>query len=89
MATLLAFLPLLGLLLVVAVFSPLLLNGWLFTLTPLQPNFGKLNPLNGIGRMFSINSLMELAKAIAKSVVVGGIGAWVIWHNKERSAACW
>ncbi len=82
-ATLLAFLPLLGLLLIVAMFSPLLLNGWLFSLKPLQPNFEKLNPLNGIGRMFSVNSLMELAKAIAKSVVVGGIGAWVIWHNKQ------
>src|SRR5512140_1989004 len=57
-AALLAFLPLLGLL--VAVFSPLLMNGWLFTLQPLQPNFGKLNPLTGIGRMFSANSLMEL-----------------------------
>ncbi len=83
MATLLAFLPLLGLLLLVAMFSPLLLNGWLFTLKPLQPNLSKLNPLSGIGRMFSSNSLMELAKAIAKSLVVGGVGAWVIWHNKQ------
>ncbi|OIR11508.1 flagellar biosynthetic protein FlhB [mine drainage metagenome] len=83
MATLLAFLPLLGLLLLVAVFSPLLLNGWLFSLKPLQPNLGKLNPLTGIGRMFSTNSLMELAKAIAKSLVVGLVGAWVIWHNRD------
>ena len=56
LAALLAFLPLLGLLLLVAVSSPLLLNGWLFSLKPLQPNFGKLNPLNGIGRMFSQQS---------------------------------
>lgn len=83
MSTLLVFLPLLGLLLAVAAFSPLLLNGWLFTLKPLQPNFGKLDPIAGIGRMFSINSLMELAKALAKTLVVGGIGAWVVWHNKQ------
>ncbi len=83
MATLLAFLPLFVLMLAVAAFSPLLLNGWLFTLKPLQPDLNKLNPLNGIARMFSINSLMELAKAIAKTLVVGGIGAWVIWHNKQ------
>jgi flagellar biosynthetic protein FlhB len=82
-ATLLAFLPLLGLLLIVALTSPLLLNGWLFSMKPLQPKFSKLNPFKGIGRMFSTNSLMELAKAIAKSVVVGGIGALVIWHNKQ------
>jgi len=79
---LLAFLPLLGLLLGAAIFSPLLLNGWLFTLKPLEPNFGKLNPIAGVARMFSINSLMELGKAIAKSIVVGGVGAWVVWHNK-------
>jgi flagellar biosynthetic protein FlhB len=83
MAALLAFLPLLGLLLLVAVFSPLLLNGWLFTLKPLQPNLSKLDPISGISRMFSTNSLMELAKAVAKSVVVGGVGAWVVWHNKD------
>jgi flagellar biosynthetic protein FlhB len=83
MATLLAFLPFLMLLLLVAMFSPLLMNGWLFTLKPLQPNFSKLDPIAGIARMFSVNSLMELAKAIGKSVVVGGIGTWVVWHNKE------
>jgi flagellar biosynthetic protein FlhB len=82
MAALLALSPLLLLLLLVAAFSPLLLNGWLFTLKPLVPNLDKLNPLNGIGRMFSTNSLVELAKAFAKSAVVGGIGALVIWHNK-------
>jgi flagellar biosynthesis protein FlhB len=84
MAMLTAFLPLLGLLLLVALFSPLLLNGWLFSLKPLEPNFSKLNPINGIGRMFSTNSLMELSKAIAKSLVVGGIGALAIWHDKSE-----
>jgi len=83
-ATVLAFLPFLLLLLVVATFSPLLLNGWLFTFKPLAPNFSKLNPMEGIGRMFSTHSLVELLKAIAKSLLVGGIGAWVIWHNKDN-----
>ena len=80
---LLALLPFLLILLVAATFSPLLLNGWLFTLHPLQPKFSKMNPLTGIGRMFSTNSLVELLKAIAKSLIVGGVGAWVIWHNKD------
>ena len=80
---LVAFLPFLLLLLVIAALSPLLLNGWIFSLKPLQPNLSKLNPIAGIGRMFSINSLVELGKAIAKSLVVGGIGVWAIWHNKD------
>lgn len=83
LAVLLSFLPLLGLLLLVALFSPLLLNGWLFTMKPLQPNFGKLNPISGISRMFSLNSVVELGKAFAKALVVGGIGAWVVWANRD------
>jgi len=83
LSTLLAFLPLLALMLLVALFSPLLMNGWLFSFKPLQPNFSKLDPLAGIARMFSTNSLMELGKAIAKALVVGGVGTLVIWHNKE------
>ncbi|MDD4912501.1 MAG: flagellar biosynthesis protein FlhB [Sideroxydans sp.] len=77
------FSPLLLLLLVVAGFSPMLMNGWLFSTKALAPKFSKLDPIAGIARMFSTNSLMELTKAIAKSVLIGGIGAWVIWHNKE------
>jgi flagellar biosynthetic protein FlhB len=77
------FMPLLMLLLLTAALSPLLLNGWLFSLKPLQPNFSKLNPVTGLGRMFATHGLMELAKAVGKSVIVGGIGAWAIWHNKE------
>lgn len=80
---LLLFAPLLLLLLLVAAFSPMLMNGWLFSWRPLQPNFGKLDPIQGIARMFSLNSLVELAKALGKSIVVGGIGAWVVWHNRD------
>lgn len=83
LSTLLAFLPLLGLMLMVALFSPLLMNGWLFSFKPLTPNFSKLDPIAGIARMFSTNSLMELGKAIAKALVVGGVGTLVIWHNKD------
>ena len=79
----LAMAPFLFILLVAAVFSPLMLNGWLFTMQPLQPKFSKLDPIAGIGRMFSTNSLVELLKAIAKALLVGGVGAWSIWHNKD------
>lgn len=81
--TLWAFLPLLLLMLLAATFSPLLLNGWLFSMKPLQPNFSKLNPITGLGRMFATHGLIELGKAIGKSVIVGGVGAWAIWHNKD------
>jgi flagellar biosynthesis protein FlhB len=80
---LLALFPFLLISFFAAIFSPMLLNGWLFTLKPLQPKFSKLNPVAGLGRMFSTNSLVELLKAIAKALVVGGVGAWVIWQSRE------
>ena len=80
---LLAILPLLLVLLVAALVSPLLLNGWLFTLKSLQPDFQRLNPAHGIEKIFSLRGLTELAKAIAKTIVIGSMAAWVMWHNKE------
>jgi len=77
------FSPFLLLVLVVAAFSPLLMNGWLFSTKALAPKFSKLDPIAGIARMFSMNSLVELLKAIGKTVIVGAIGAWVVWHNRE------
>jgi len=74
---LLAFAPLALLLLAVAVGSPLLIGGWLFSTKSLMPNFGKLNPMKGIGNMFSANSLMELGKAIGKTILVGAV-AWMV-----------
>ncbi|MGA7594647.1 MAG: flagellar biosynthesis protein FlhB [Gallionella sp.] len=85
--TLITFTPLLLVVMLAAAFSPLLLNGWLFSIEALQPKFSKLNPLSGIARMFSMQSLVELSKAIAKSILVGGIAAGVIWHNKDRVMA--
>lgn len=84
---LLVFSPLLLAVFLAAAFSPLLLNGWSFSTEALQPKFSRLNPISGIGRMFSVHSLVELGKALAKSIVVGGIGAWVIWHNKDAVLA--
>lgn len=80
---LLLFSPFLLLVLVVAAFSPLLMNGWLFSTKALAPKFSKLDPIAGIARMFSMNSLVELLKAISKTLIVGAIGAWVVWHNRE------
>ncbi len=84
---LLAFAPLFLAMLLAALFSPLLLNGWLFSAQSLQPQFSRMNPISGIARMFSMHSLVELGKAVAKSLVVGGVATWVIWHNKDEVMA--
>ena len=81
------FSPFLLAVLLAALFSPLLLNGWLFSVEALQPKFSKMNPISGIARMFSGNSLIELVKAVGKAVLVGGVAALVIWHDKDAVMA--
>ena len=79
----LACLPLAVAVMVVALASPLLVGGWLFSGKAFMPKFGKLNPINGIGNMFSTNALVELLKAIGKTVVVGFVTYLVVMKYKD------
>lgn len=81
MEALQALLPLFGMMLLAALAAPIMLGGWLFSTQSLAPKFSKLNPIEGIGRLFSTQSLAELIKAIAKSLLVGGVAYWVISAN--------
>lgn len=48
--------------------------GLLFTSKVLQPKFSKINPINGFKNMFGMNSLVNLAKNLAKLGVVIYLG---------------
>ncbi len=76
-----ALLPLFGMMVLAALTAPLMLGGWLLSTKSLVPKFSKLNPIAGIGRLFSAQSLAELIKAIAKSLLVGGVAYLVISAN--------
>jgi flagellar biosynthetic protein FlhB len=80
---LLACLPLAAAVMLVALASPLLIGGWLFSSKAFMPNFGKLNPINGIGNMFSTNALIELLKAIAKTLLVASVAWFVVLSQKD------
>jgi len=80
---LVAFLPFLGFVALAAVVTPFVLSGWNFTFKPLAPAFSKLNPMTGIKRVFSVNGLVELVKALLKSLLIGGVAAWVIWRSMD------
>lgn len=78
------FSPLFGLLLLAAVLPPFFLNAWVFAPKALVPDFKRMDPIAGFGRMFSWNSLMELGKAILKACLVGGVAALLIWGEREE-----
>lgn len=66
-------LPLIGGLFVVALLVLLSQVGLLFTWQPLMPSFSKINPLNGIMRLFSVRSAMMAAINLVKLLFVGGV----------------
>lgn len=76
--SLLAVLPLLGFTLVATLAAPLLLSGWVFSPKALSPDFGRLDPLRGLGNVLSAHSLVELAKAVVKCALLAVLGAVAI-----------
>ncbi|MBC8025371.1 MAG: flagellar biosynthesis protein FlhB, partial [Steroidobacteraceae bacterium] len=67
----LLILPILGATFLAALAAPLAIGGWNFSSQALMPKFSKLNPLTGLGRIFSARGSVELGKGIAKVVVIG------------------
>lgn len=70
-------LPILAATFFAALAAPLAIGGWNFSSEALAPNFARLNPMSGVGRMFSSRSMIELCKGLAKVAVVGVI-AWIL-----------
>ena len=56
--------------------APFMAGGWLFSFKHLGPRFSRLDPIAGIGRLVSAESMMELGKAMIKVSLVGGV-AWL------------
>ena len=67
MAALDACTPLFAALVAAAFLGTIAIGGWIFTPAPLAFRFERLDPVAGIGRMFSLNSLVEVLKALAKA----------------------
>ena len=56
-------------------------GGWNFTLQPLAPNFAKLDPVSGLGRMLSGQHLGDLAKACVLALLLGLIGGAYLYTH--------
>lgn len=83
MDMMLAFLPFLGLLMVVTVAASILISGWLFTVSAFAPDFSRLDPLKGVTRIISWSGMMEMLKAVFKAGLIGGVALWVVWQDVD------
>jgi flagellar biosynthetic protein FlhB len=72
--------PFLLVMLVTALIAPVALGGWSFSAEALSFKAEKLNPLKGLKRIFAARGIVELVKALAKFLLIGSIGAGLLWH---------
>lgn len=62
--------PIFGVSVIVAILANYVQVGYLFSTEALQPKFDRMNPLSGLKRMISIQSLYEMLKAMFKLVII-------------------
>ena len=62
------------------------IGGWNWTLKPLMPQFGKLNPATGIAGLVSKDKLIDALKASALALILGAIGALYLKAHVDEFA---
>ena len=72
---------------VAAIAAPALLGSLGFRSNAFMPKMSKLSPAKGLKRMFGMNGLIELGKSIAKVVLLGTIGVWLVWDRLAEMTA--
>ena len=77
-----AIVPVLLVTLVVSILTPSLMGGWIFSTKAVMPKLSRLSLVKGFGRMFGVKAVVELLKAVAKFLLVAGIGLVVLaWYS--------
>lgn len=76
--------PLFLLTVTAAILAPFTIGGLVFSPKAMQMDFTRIDPLTGLGRMFSWTSLAELVKAILKSMLIGIVIYWVVLYEQDQ-----
>ncbi|WP_199096916.1 flagellar biosynthesis protein FlhB [Dyella sp. ASV21] len=66
-----------------ALAAPILLGGLNFSTQALEPKLERLDPIAGLGRIFAMRGLVELAKSLLKLLLIGGVLVMVLknWQD--------
>ena len=67
-----------------AIATPFMIGGAVISPKAFQLDLGRLDPIRGLGRMFSWQSVAELVKAILKSLLIAGVLFWVVRHEQDQ-----
>jgi flagellar biosynthesis protein FlhB len=79
----LSVVPLGALIALAAILGSVAVGGWNWTWKPIMPNFGKLNPLTGVMRLFSKQQVVEAFKASGLALVLGLIATLYLKSHIE------
>jgi type III secretion protein U len=71
--------PLMALVVVLGIASNFFQVGAIMSLEPVKPSLKKLNPMEGIKKIFSMKSLVEFLKSVAKILIVGTVVVMAVW----------
>ena len=82
--TVISMVPFALIVLIAALLSSALVGGWSFSFKAMAFKGSRLDPLKGIKRIFSANSLNELWKALAKFGLVAAIAITWLWFSVDR-----
>jgi flagellar biosynthetic protein FlhB len=70
-----------------AMAGSLAIGGWNWTLKPLVPNFGKLNPITGLPGILSKQKLVDALKGSVLALILGGIGGLYLKGHVDQFAS--
>ncbi len=70
--------------LLAALVGPIVIGGVNFSMQAMVFKFDKLDPVKGLGRVFSIKGLVELIKALIKFLVIGTVAVVFLYHQFEN-----
>lgn len=75
------------LMMIAGVIGAIGVSGWLVSSKPLMPKLSRLNPIEGLKRMFSVKALVELVKAIFKFLLVALVAIIVLYQMQDNLLA--
>lgn len=81
---LVALVPFFVAVMLAAVAAPMTMGGLIFSGKAFQPDFTRMSPMKGLGRMFSVHGLAELVKSVLKVGLVTLVAWWVVRHHQDQ-----
>jgi flagellar biosynthetic protein FlhB len=78
--------PLLLTLVAAGIAGSVAVGGWNYTLQAIQPQFNRIDPVAGLGRLFSGQGLAESGKLLGFVMALAVVLGLLVWSNREATA---